>query len=135
MNAPAPQLLPLTVLVVDDDDGVRQIMARQLEQAGYHVLTAGNGVEAWRVLEQTGIDVHLVLCDLLMPKLDGYQLADRLEALPNPPEIIFMSAFRSDLEFDRPMLTKPFKLEDLSAAVRRILEKPSRPAPESVRTP
>jgi two-component system cell cycle sensor histidine kinase/response regulator CckA len=120
------------VLVVDDDDGVRQIMARQLEQAGYRVLTAGNGVEAWSVLEQTGIDVHLVLCDLLMPQLDGYQLADRLEALPNPPEIIFMSAFRSDLEFDRPMLTKPFKLEDLSAAVRRILEKPSRPAPETV---
>jgi len=121
-----PDVHTLTVLVVDDDDGVRRIMARQLEQAGYHVLTADNGVEALTVLEQTGIDVHLVLCDLLMPKLDGYQLADRLESLPNFPEIIFMSAFRSDLEFDRPMLTKPFKLDDLTAAVQRVLEKRTR---------
>jgi CheY-like chemotaxis protein len=122
-----PDVHTLTVLVVDDDDGVRRIMARQLEQAGYHVLTADNGVEALTVLEQTGIDVHLVLCDLLMPKLDGYQLGDRLGALPNSPEIIFMSAFRSDLEFDRPMLTKPFKLDDLTAAVQRVLEKRTRP--------
>jgi CheY-like chemotaxis protein len=123
MNAPALQLLPLTVLVVDDDDGVRRIIARKVEQAGYRVLTAGNGVEALTVLEQSGIEVHLVLCDLLMPQLDGYELADRLAALPNAPEVIFLSAFRSDLEFDRPILTKPFKLDDLTAAVRRILQK------------
>ena len=132
MNVPAPQLLPLTVLVVDDDDGVRGIIARKVEQAGYRVLTAGNGVEALRVLEQTGTEVHLVVCDLLMPQLDGYELADRLALLPGAPEVIFMSAFRSDLEFDRPMLTKPFRLDDLSAAVRRILEKRSRPLSEAL---
>jgi CheY-like chemotaxis protein len=130
MNVLAPQLLPLTVLVVDDDDGVRHIIARKVEQAGYRVLTAGNGIEALTVLEQSGIGVHLVLCDLLMPQLDGYQLADRLAALPNAPEVIFMSAFRSDLESERPILTKPFMLDDLSAAVQRILEKPSRPLSE-----
>jgi CheY-like chemotaxis protein len=130
LNTPTPQLHTLTVLVVDDDDGVRHIIARKVEQAGYHVLTAGNGVEALTVLEQSGIEVHLVLCDLLMPQLDGYQLAARLAELPNAPEVIFMSAFRSDLEFDRPILTKPFKLHDLSAAVQRILEKPSRPLSE-----
>jgi CheY-like chemotaxis protein len=123
VNAPAPQLLTLTVLVVDDDDGVRHIIARQLEQAGYHVLTAANGVEALTVLEQSGIEVHLVVCDLLMPRLDGYQLATCLAALPNTPEILYISAFRSDLEFDRPILTKPFRLDDLTAAVQRILQK------------
>jgi hypothetical protein len=55
-----------------------------------------------------------------------------LAELLNAPEVIFMSAFRSDLEFDRPILTKPFKVGDLTAAVRRILEKPSRPAAGSV---
>jgi CheY-like chemotaxis protein len=125
MNVPVPQLLPLTVLVVDDDEGVRGIIARKVEQAGYRVLTAGNGVEALTVLEQSGIEVHLVLCDLLMPLLDGYQLVDRMATLPDPPEVILMSAFRSDLEFDRPVLTKPFKLDDLTAAVRRILQKRS----------
>ncbi len=132
MNAPAPELLPHTVLVVDDDEGVRRVIARKVEQAGYRVLTAGNGVEALTVLEQSGVEVHLVLCDLLMPELDGYQLADRLAALPNAPEVIFMSAFRSDLELDRPVLTKPFLLDDLSAAVGRVLQKQSRPAPASV---
>jgi CheY-like chemotaxis protein len=120
---PAPQLLPLTVLVVDDDDAVRRIIARELEQAGFRVLTAGNGVEALATLKQFGLKVHLVVCDLLMPELDGYQLGRRLAALPSVPEIIYMSAFRSDLELDYPVLTKPFHLHDLSAAVQRILHK------------
>lgn len=127
LNTPAPQLHTLTVLVVEDDDGVRRIIARELEQAGFRVLTAGNGVEALSVLKQSSMEVHLVVSDLLMPQLDGHQLAARLAALPNPPEIIFVSAFRSDLELDRPIVTKPFHLDDLSAAVQRILEKQSRP--------
>ena len=126
MNVPTPELFTLTVLVVDDDDAVRRIVARELEQAGFRVLTAGNGVEALTVLEQSGIQVNLVLCDLLMPKLDGYKLADRLAVLPNAPEVIFMSAFRSDLELDRPVLTKPFHLKDLDTAVRRALQKRSK---------
>jgi two-component system, cell cycle sensor histidine kinase and response regulator CckA len=130
VNIPASQLLTLTVLVVDDDDGVRRIMARKVEQAGYRVLTARDGVEALTMLEQPGVEVHLVLCDLLMPRLDGYQLASRLAALPNAPEIIFMSAFRSDLELDRPVLTKPFRLDDLSATVHRILQKRLEPGTE-----
>jgi two-component system cell cycle sensor histidine kinase/response regulator CckA len=131
VNIPASQLLTLTVLVVDDDDGVRRIMARKVEQAGYRVLTASDGVEALTILD-SGVEVHLVVCDLLMPRLDGYQLASRLAALPNAPEIIFMSAFRSDLELDRPILTKPFRLDDLSAAVQRILQKRWSPAPENL---
>jgi CheY-like chemotaxis protein len=130
LDTSAPQLDTLTVLVVDDDDGVRYILARQLEQGGFRVLTAGNGVEALSVLEQPGVEVHLVVSDLLMPQLDGYQLAARLATLPNPPEVVFVSAFRSDLELDRPIVTKPFHLHDLTAAVQRILEKPSRPLPE-----
>jgi CheY-like chemotaxis protein len=79
------------------------------------------------VLEHSGMEVHLVVSDLLMPHLDGYQLAARLATLPNPPEVLFVSAFRSDLELDRPIVTKPFHLDDLSATVHRILEKHSRP--------
>ena len=127
MNTPAPQLLTLTVLVVDDDDVVHRIMARKLEQAGYRVLTAADGEEALTVLEQSDIEVHLVVCDLLMPRLDGFEFAERLAALPNAPEVIFMSAFRSDLEFDRPILTKPFLLDDLTAAAQRVFQARSRP--------
>lgn len=127
----APQLLTLSVLVVDDDGGVRHFIRRKLEEGGFRVLTAENGVEALTMLEQSEIEVQIVVCDLLMPVLDGYQLAARLETLPNAPEIIFISAYRSDLEFDRPILTKPFQLDDLSAAVQRILQKRSIPVPEN----
>jgi CheY-like chemotaxis protein len=127
LDTPAPQFDTLTVLVVDDDHDVRCIIARQLEQGGFRVLTAGNGVEALSVLEQSAIGVHLVVIDLLMPQLDGYQLAACLATLPNPPEVLFVSAFRSDLELEHPILTKPFHLDDLTAAVQRILQKPSRP--------
>jgi CheY-like chemotaxis protein len=125
VDTPVPQVT-LTVLVVDDDDDVRRIVAREVEQAGFRVLTAANGDEALRVLGQSDREVHLVICDLLMPGLDGYQLAAKLEQLPHAPEIIFLSAYRSDLEFDRPIITKPFHLDDLSAAVLRILHKQPR---------
>ena len=119
-----PELLTLTVLVVDDDDAVRDVIARELKQEGYRVLTAADGQEALTVIEQSGIEVHLVVCDLVMPRLDGYQLASRLAELSNAPEIIFITAFRSDLELEGlPVLTKPFHLDDLSKAVQLVLQK------------
>lgn len=124
MNAPAPKLLTLTVLVVDDNDAIRHIMARELREDGYRVLTAADGEQALTVMEQSGIEVDLVVCDLLMPRLDGYQLASRLAELPNPPEVIFITAFRSDLDLERgPTLTKPFLLSDLTTAAQRVLQK------------
>jgi CheY-like chemotaxis protein len=120
-----PELLTLTVLVVDDDDAVRDVIARELKQEGYRVLTAADGQEALTVIEQSGIEVHLVVCDLVMPRLDGYQLASRLAELSNAPEIIFITAFRSDLELDGlpVVLTKPFHLDDLRTAVQLVLQK------------
>jgi CheY-like chemotaxis protein len=131
VSTPAPPIITVTVLVVDDDDGVRRFIARELEQAGFRVLTAADGDIALRMMKQSDIQVHLVVCDLLMPVLDGYQLAAMLERLPNAPEIVFISAYRSDLEFDRPIVTKPFHLADLSAAVHRILEKQRTPPAEA----
>ena len=134
MDPPAPELLTLTVLVVDDNDGVRHIIARELKQEGYRVLTAADGEQALTVIEQSGIEVHLVVCDLLMPRLDGYELASRLAELPNAPEVIFITAFRSDVELERgPILTKPFLLDDLRTAAGRVLQKRSTPALKSSR--
>jgi CheY-like chemotaxis protein len=122
---------PLTVLVVDDHDAVRDIIARELKQLGCQVLTAADGQEALSVIEEPGSDVHLVICDLVMPRLDGYQLASRLAELPNAPEIIFITAFRSELELDGlPILTKPFHLDDLRTAVQLVLQKRPTHVPE-----
>ncbi len=127
LDSPAPQLQTITVLVVDDDDAVRRILARELEQGGFGVLTAENGVEALSVLERSEMAVDVVVSDLLMPQLDGFELAAHLATLPHPPEVIFVSAFRSDLALDRAVITKPFHLGDLSAAVQRVLEKRTAP--------
>ena len=127
MNAPAPQHLTLTVLVVDDDDGVRHVMARDLEEAGYRVLTAADGEAALKLLEQPGIEVQLVICDLLMPGLNGYELAALLAASPKAPEILLISGYRIDVELDRPIVTKPFHAADITSAVQRIFERRSRP--------
>jgi CheY-like chemotaxis protein len=133
MNVTGPQLLTITILVVDDNDAVRHVIARTLEQEGYIVLTAADGEQALTVVEQPGIEVDLVVCDLVMPRLDGYQLASRLAELPNAPEVLFITAFRSDLEFGRlPVLTKPFQLRDLTTAVQRILQKRAEPVREAV---
>src|SRR5215203_4461917 len=128
---------PLTVLVVDDHDAVRDIIARELKQLGYQVLTAADGQEALNVIEEPGIGVHLVICDLVMPRLDGYQLARRMAELPSAPEIIFVTAFRSELELDGlPIITKPFHLDDLRTAVQLVLQKrathASEPPPQSL---
>jgi CheY-like chemotaxis protein len=130
MSSPALQLLAVTVLVVDDDNGVRHVMARDLEEAGYRVLTAGDGEEALTVIEQSGVP-DLVICDLLMPGLNGYELATHLAALPDPPEIILTSGYRIDLELDRVIITKPFRAADVVAAVHRILQGRSRAVSES----
>ena len=61
-----PSLLTLTVLVVDDDACVRHFIARELEEVGFCVLTAANGNEALRMLEQSEMEVHLMVCDLLI---------------------------------------------------------------------
>jgi CheY-like chemotaxis protein len=125
MSSPALQLHAVTVLVVDDDNGVRHVMARDLEEAGYRVLTAGDSEEALTLIEQCGVP-DLVICDLLMPGLNGYELAAKLAALPKPPEIILTSGYRVDLELDRVIITKPFRAADVVTAVRRILQARSR---------
>lgn len=125
MNTPTfPQRLTLTVLVVDDNDRVRSIIARKLEQKGYRVLTAADGEQAMAVIEQSAIEVDLVVCDLVMPRVDGYELASRVAELLYPPELIFMTGYRSDLELDRgPTFTKPFLLDDLTMAAQRVLQR------------
>jgi two-component system cell cycle sensor histidine kinase/response regulator CckA len=132
MNTPALQPLAVTVLVVDDDDGVRHVMAQDLEQAGYRVLTAADGEEALTVIERSGIQVNLVICDLLMPGLNGYELAAHLAARTNPPEIILTSGYRVDLELDRAIITKPFRAADVTAAVQRVLQARSRAESENL---
>jgi two-component system cell cycle sensor histidine kinase/response regulator CckA len=111
-----------TVLVVDDEVMLRSTLARRLVQAGYHVLEAGNGREAMQLVEDPQHDVRLVISDIRMPLMNGYQLADRLTKRPDPMPMIFISGYRpSSIPLPGTVFMKPFSTDHLLNEVRRLL--------------
>jgi CheY-like chemotaxis protein len=108
--------------VVEDEASVRKLCARILEEGGYTVLTARDGLEALAVLEAAGPAVQLVISDLKMPRLDGLQLSARLAARRSAPPVILISGYSIDQPVDRPIIPKPFHAADLLSAVQRMLQ-------------
>ena len=128
-GAPAsrPETEP-TVLVVEDEEILRTTIRRLLQEQGYTVLVAPNGAAALQLMEEAeGKSIDLVLTDLRMPVMDGRQLASALARRRPSLPIVFMSGFTAqlmDLRLVSPnlaFLAKPFKNEDLLAAVRAQL--------------
>lgn len=113
----------LLVLVVDDVESVRRLIRRVLEHAGHRVLEAGDGVEALACLAGNPA-VDLVLTDLRMPKMDGWELATHLSRRSPRMPVLFMSGFDEHLASDTiagPVLPKPFTPERLDDLVQQVL--------------
>src|SRR5215210_8144007 len=85
-----------TVLVVEDEPVIRELMAILLEEEGYTVRQACDGLEALETVDQHPVD--LVLSDVKMPRLDGASLAHRLRAQANPLPVILMSAVYAEVD-------------------------------------
>ncbi len=118
-----------TILLVEDDEDVRRAGKRVLEQGGYQVLTASDGQEALDVLRTQGSAIHLVVSDLVMPRLGGRGLYEAARGEGCRTAFLFASGYspddgRGDLpaELGLPMLTKPWTPADLLARVREILD-------------
>ena len=114
-----------TILVVDDDPAVRELTVSALEEMNYRVLAADNGRVAIEVLRQAGT-VDLALIDLVMPVMNGRELATRIRAVEPGRAILFMTGYDdlsgSEDPFAQEMvIKKPFKLVELAAAVERAL--------------
>jgi two-component system cell cycle sensor histidine kinase/response regulator CckA len=115
-----------TLLVVDDEAPHRFMLARLLTGAGYRVLEAENGLEALRLVEDPQTEVSLVIADLRMPVMNGYELAERLTLRPLPLPMIFISGYRqSSIALPGPVFMKPFSTSHLLEEIRRLLDKPS----------
>ncbi len=122
---PLPAGLVRTVLVVDDDDAVRDVAVRALARAGYRVLAARSGDAAIELLtRQDDVCALLVLTDVLMPGMTGTQLAERIERDRPEARIAFMSGFSTDELVRsglgspmRSLLNKPFTLPELTSFV------------------
>ena len=119
-----------TILVVEDESDLRRVATRILQQAGYQVLTAADGQEALEVLRQQPGPIHLVLSDLVMPRLGGRGLYDaaRREGITTP--FLFASGYspgddRGSLppELGVPLLHKPWTHVDVLTRVREILDR------------
>ena len=117
------------VLVVDDDDYVRDVTGMILEEMGYHVRTTGSGFEALRWLDQESYD--LLVLDVKMPKVDGPSLYRAVVARWSEaaPRVLFISGFGEaacdsgalTVPADVALLFKPFTLDELQAAIDRVL--------------
>ena len=116
-----------SVLVVDDDRGVRRLTARMLRTEGYQVLEAGSAVEALRTLENDPA-IGLLVTDIVMPEMDGLALADRALARSPHLRVVLMTGHAPELtaqlelrESSLPVLLKPFTAEQLLGKVRDTL--------------
>ncbi|MGD2206562.1 MAG: GAF domain-containing protein, partial [Anaerolineae bacterium] len=118
-----------TVLVVEDEDAVRELTVRILKRRGYDVLVATNGAEALRISEQYDGCIDLLLTDVVMPQMSGPELVKRLNAQRPDVRVIYMSGYTNEkivqhgaLEPDAAFVAKPLTLESLTQKVRTVLD-------------
>jgi two-component system, cell cycle sensor histidine kinase and response regulator CckA len=118
-----------TVLVVEDEDDVRRVVVHMLQQLGYDVLTAASGAEAMRLCGETERHIHLLLTDVVMPKMSGKELADRLCGNLPGLKVLFVSGYTGSviihhgvLDPGTHFLQKPFSAAQLGGKVREVLE-------------
>jgi two-component system, cell cycle sensor histidine kinase and response regulator CckA len=118
-----------TLLLVEDDDGVRALTRHILRGCGYTVLEAHDGIEAIRLAgEHTG-RIDLVVTDVVLPRMGGREVAERLSALRPGIKVLFLSGYTDDavvrhgiLEAQVAFLQKPFTPGSLAAKVREVLD-------------
>jgi CheY-like chemotaxis protein len=117
-----------TVLLVEDETVVRSTMRRFLEAAGYAVLEAGDGLEALAVAgDRPDTEIHILVTDIVMPRLKGHELAARFQALRPRARVLFTSghtgqAIADALPAGAALLAKPFTPDALTRKVREVLD-------------
>lgn len=125
-----PTLQAPTILVVDDQPDLLESLRLTLETAGYHAVTASNGADALTLLQREAID--LILADIAMPQMNGYQLYERVRENPAwvPIPFLFLTVrtMDSDIRYGKELgvddyLTKPIQPEDLLAAIHGRLRR------------
>jgi nitrogen-specific signal transduction histidine kinase/CheY-like chemotaxis protein len=137
--ATAPKAVKLhsgteTILLVEDDAGVRNLLSRILRERGYTVLEAWASEEALRIFRTYGEGIQLVLTDIVMPGMSGLELTSRLRAVRPDLRIVCMSGYAEDVlmnsgsfQAGTPFLRKPLRPDDLAAGVREALDSPPLP--------
>jgi len=112
-----------TVLVVDDQDVVRDVIKLSLESAGYRVLEAATPSEAIKLAQDAGAEVDLLVTDVVMPEMDAFELADRITSELPTVRILYTSGY-TDAAAEGPFIQKPFTPAQLIEKVGAVLATP-----------
>jgi two-component system cell cycle sensor histidine kinase/response regulator CckA len=119
-----------TILVVEDQPALRELVRRVLEQKGYRVLEASNGEQAVRVAESAGRAIQLVITDVVMPGMNARAMAERIRGVWPAVRVLYMSGYHDDDVMLQSLATskvdflqKPFLPYDLAEKVRTVLER------------
>ena len=138
---PSPQPPNRTILLVEDEDAVREVTRCVLESAGYLVLEASSAEQAMAIFHRFEGSINLLLTDVVMPSMSGDELALRLKAMHPGFVTIFMSGYsgntgwlRTNLGPPDHYIQKPFSIPMLLARVAEALSLPLSPQDPSVRT-
>jgi DNA-binding response OmpR family regulator len=119
-----------TVLLIEDDSSLRDLVCEILEGAGYTVLVADNGTKALRITEEYAGPIHLIVTDVIMPGPTGRHTAETIRAARSEVEILYMSGYTTEaigkhgvLSPGARFLGKPFTTEDILRKVRDLLDR------------
>jgi CheY-like chemotaxis protein len=119
-----------TILLAEDEDDVRALTREVLERQGYRVLEASDGLQALQRYEAEGDRIDLVLSDVVMPRMSGRELVDRVRAIRPDTRVLYMSGYTEDAivrhgvrDASTVLLGKPFAPADLLAKIREVLDR------------
>jgi CheY-like chemotaxis protein len=118
-----------TVLLVEDDEMLLQLVTSMLEEGGYTVLAAITTALAQTLVKEHPGPIHLLISDMIMPVMNGKELSDKLQPLRPEMKVLFLSGYTADIissqgviEDETHFLQKPFSLIELMAKVREVLD-------------
>jgi len=130
--APAPAAIPRgteTILIVEDEPQIRQLAIECLTHCGYRILSSANGIEALQLVDSAQEPIDLLVSDVVMPKMSGRELVQRISEVQPLIKVLFMSGYTNDaivnhgiLEGGAWFIQKPFALEALARRVREVLD-------------
>ncbi len=128
VQQPAPEPGPRreTILLVDDEAGIRGLVRRILRREHYHVIEAGTGEEALNIAQKHPGPIHLLLTDVMMPGVNGPQLAERVKSEFPAVKVVFITGYSQVPPTEKLpsalLLQKPFTMTDLLRVVREAIE-------------
>jgi two-component system, cell cycle sensor histidine kinase and response regulator CckA len=117
-----------TILVVDDDSNIRRLVEVLLEDAGYSVLVAADGIEGINVFKRHQPEIALLITDVMMPNMNGFDLADSVLELDSDLPVIFMSGNICCADRGHGCLAKPFPTSAVVSSVRQALHTAAAPS-------